>query len=92
MINAQPPNSDRHHASSPLRTTAIVIYATLGLLVAAIPQSLANWLREMRGSAVQERLLLGAETLQSLSERAGLAAPYRRGRELFLMIGGHEGN
>jgi hypothetical protein len=91
MTNAKLPD-DRDGTPPPLRTTAIVIYATLALLVAAIPQSLTNWLREMKSIELQEKLLPGAETLQSLSERAGLTAPYRRGRELFLALKGSEDN
>jgi hypothetical protein len=90
MSNAKPPDTDRSRIFSPLRTTAVVIYATLALLVAAIPQSLTNWLREMKSSEVQEKLLRCTETLQSLSERAGWTTPYRRGRELFLALKGSE--
>jgi hypothetical protein len=92
MTDAKLPDIDRHRTPPPLRTAAIVIYATLALLVAAIPQSLTNWLRDMKSSELQERLLPGAEWLQSLSERAGLTTPYRRGRELFLALKGGEDN
>jgi hypothetical protein len=92
MTDAKLPDIDRHGTPHPLRTTAIVIYATLALLVAAIPQSLTNWLREFKSIELQEKLLPGAETLQSLSERAGFTTPYKRGRELFLALKGGEDN
>jgi hypothetical protein len=92
MTDAKLPDIDRHGTPPPLRTAAIVIYATLALLVAAIPQSLTNWLREMKSSELEEKLLPGAERLQSLSERAGFSTPYRRGRELFLALKGSEDN
>jgi hypothetical protein len=92
MTNAKQSDIDRHGIFPPLCTTAIVIYATLALLVAAIPQSPSNWLREMKSSEVQEKLLRGAETLQSLLERAGFATPYRRSREHFLALKGSEDN
>ena len=92
MTDAKLPDIDRHRTPSPLRTAAIVIYATLALLVAAIPQSLTNWLREMKCIEFQEKLLPGAERLQSLSERAGFSTSYRRCRELFLAVKGGEDN
>jgi len=81
-----------HPPPRPLRTAAIVIYATLVLLVIAIPQSLANWLRDMKSSAVQEILLRGAEGLEDASRRTGIDAPYRRARALFLAFAGKEEN
>ena len=84
MTDAKLPDGTPH----PLRTTAIVICATLAVLIAAIPQSLTNWLREFKSIELQEKLLPGAEILQSLSERAGFTTPYKRGRELFLALKG----
>ena len=76
----------------PLRTAAIVIYATLALLAIAIPQSPANWLRDMKSSAVQETLLRGAEALEDAARRTGIDVPYRRARALFLAFAGKEEN
>jgi hypothetical protein len=89
MTNTE--STDRHPTYSPLHSTAVVIYATLALLAVAIPQSVTNWLREMKGSVVQENLLLGAEALQSVSEKVGVAEPYRRCREFFLTTTGQDG-
>jgi hypothetical protein len=68
----------------PLRTTAIVIYATLALLVLTIPGGLVNWSKNFEPGAAQDVLLRTAEALQSLSQRLGANWPYRRGREIFL--------
>ena len=75
----------------PLRTTAIVIYGTLGLLALAVPRGLVNWSKNFEPNAAQEVLLRAAEAVQSLSQRVGADWPYRRGRELFLhATGKHE--
>ena len=85
------PNVDQPR-SCRQRTAAIVIYATFALLAVTIPQSLVNWLGDMRGNAVQERLLRGAEFLQSFSNGTGIATPYRRSRDLFNALTGHSEN
>jgi hypothetical protein len=79
-------------SARPLRTAAVVIYATLALLAIAVPQSPANWLRDMKSSAIQETLLRGAEALEAASRRAGIDLPYRRARALFLAFAGKEEN
>ena len=75
---------------SPLRSTAIVIYATLLLLAVTIPQSLTNWLADMNGNPVQETALRGAEVVRNLSQRAGVATVYQRARGIFIAVSGVE--
>ena len=86
-----PPNPDQPRPY-PLRTAVIVIYATFALLAVTIPQSLVNWLGDMRSNLVQETLLVGARSLQSIAEQTGVATPYRRARELFNTTTGHDDN
>ena len=74
--------------AKPLRTTAIVLYATLALLALTIPQSLTNWLGDMNGNPMQEIALRGAEILRNLSERAGVATVYQRARDFFIAVSG----
>jgi hypothetical protein len=88
-VNQSDPHQPLPH---PLRTTTIVIYATFALLAATIPQSVVNWIGDMRGNAVQEALMRGAEAFQSAAERTGIATPYRRARDLFDAVTGHDGN
>jgi hypothetical protein len=74
----------------PLRTTAIVLYATFALLALTIPQSLTNWLADMNGNPVQETALRGAEIVRNLSQRAGVATVYQRARDIFIAVTGVE--
>jgi hypothetical protein len=67
----------------PVRTAAIVIYATLALLILTIPQSLPNWLRDMEESPIQQVLLHAASGVQVAAEAVGLEVPYRRARAAF---------
>ncbi|HTG04951.1 MAG TPA: hypothetical protein VK635_12970 [Bradyrhizobium sp.] len=83
---------ERGHSANPLRTAAIVIYATLALLAVTIPQSVENWLADMNGNRVEDTALRGAEVLRNLSERAGVAGVYQRARDIFLAISGAEPN
>ena len=84
--------SNDRHGGSPVRTAAIIIYATFALLMLTIPQSLVNWLRDMDENPVQQTLLRGAEAGQAVSRRAGLDAPYRRMRAEFYALTGKEDN
>jgi hypothetical protein len=90
---ALPPAATRPgRKARPLRTAAAVIYATLGLLAVAIPQSLVNRVRDINSGAIEEALLPAAEALQQASQRAGLTVPYQRARALFLAVAGKEEN
>ena len=86
-----PTNPDQPQPD-PLRTAMIVIYATFALLAVTIPQSLVNWLGDMRSNPVQEVLLRGAQALQSLAEQTGVATPYRLAHKLFNAATGHDDN
>jgi hypothetical protein len=67
----------------PVRTAAMVIYATFALLILTIPQSLPNWLRDMEENPVQQVLLQAASGVQAASQAVGLDIPYRRARAAF---------
>lgn len=84
------PSEFERQPQSPLRVTAIVIYLTLALLAVTIPQSLTNWLSDMNGNPVQETALRSAEILRNLSQRAGVAGPYQRARDIFIAVSGAE--
>ena len=90
MRHVNPSELEPQRPVGALRTTAIVIYATLALLAVTIPQSLTNWLADMNGNPVQETALRGAEVLRNLSQRAGVAAVYQRARDIFIAISGVE--
>jgi hypothetical protein len=68
----------------PLRTAAIVIYATLLLLALTIPRSLTNWVKGFEPNGVQSVALQAAEGLAAFSHRIGADWVFERGRELFL--------
>jgi hypothetical protein len=81
---------ERPRSNSEPRTAAIVIYATLALLAVTIPQSVVNWLADMNGNPVVETALRGAEVLQNMSQRAGVATVYQRARDIFIAVSGAE--
>jgi len=74
----------------PLHAAALVIYGTLFLLALAIPQSLANWLRDMNENPVEALALRGAEAWQAAAAKTRLPAVYRRARGVFIAISGVE--
>ena len=90
MKHANPREFERPRSANPLRTAAIVIYATLALLAVTIPQSVENWLADMNGNPVEDAALRGAAVLRNLSQRAGVAAVYQRARDIFIAISGAE--
>jgi hypothetical protein len=82
----------RQGRAHPVRTAAVIVYATFLLLILAIPQSLVNWLRDMDASPVQEFALRGAEAVQAASHRVGLDVPYIRARSAFFVLTGKDDN
>jgi hypothetical protein len=92
MKHVDPSDLDQPQPAHPLRTAAIIIYATLALLALTIPQSLTNWLSDMNGNPAQETALRGAEVLRNASESTGVAGVYQRARDKFLSISGVEAN
>ena len=83
----QPP---RQPAANPVRTAAVIIYATFALLVLTIPQSVTNWLRDMDESPLQQACLQAADAVQSASHRVGLDVAYREARAAFHALTGKE--
>jgi hypothetical protein len=86
-INHVPPGPGAPQAR-PLRTTSIVIYATLALLLLTIPQSLVNWVKGFEPNRVQAAALSAAEVVADASHRLGLDRPFAWGRERFLAVTG----
>ena len=78
------PNIPGRLQSAPVRTAAVVIYATLIALALTIPQSLVNWAKNFEPSRSQEAILVGVETIQAVSDRIGLSRPFIVARQLFL--------
>jgi hypothetical protein len=72
----------------PLKTTSLVIYATLLLLAVTIPRALVNWSRNFEPNVAQEAALRVAEAIQSMSQRVGADWLYREGRKEFLELTG----
>jgi hypothetical protein len=72
----------------PLRTTAIVVYATLALLALAIPQAAVNRLNDFGPSPLRDGALTVAQAIVDASHRTGLDRPYHAGRRAFLSLTG----
>jgi hypothetical protein len=84
MANAEKTEAMRQQGgANPVRTTAVIVYATFLLLILTIPQSLPNWLRDMDESPVQQVLLRAASGMQAASQAVFLDVPYRRARAAF---------
>jgi hypothetical protein len=86
-------SSDTSRSSEPrpqgagsLRKTAVVIYATLVLLTATIPESVVGWVREFKSTEVQDVLLPAAQALERLGQATGISAPYTSARAAFLAL------
>jgi hypothetical protein len=74
----------------PLRTSAIVIYATLALLALTIPRGLVNWSRNFDPNLLQQATYSVAQWVQLASRQLGLDLPYAHGRALFLKLTGKQ--
>jgi hypothetical protein len=74
--------------AQPLKTTSVVIYATLLLLAVTIPRALVNWSKNFEPNVAQETVLRVAEAIQSMSQRVGADWLYREGRKEFLELTG----
>ena len=83
---AEPPPRDAH----PLRTAAIVIYATFALLILAVPPSLVSRLNDLNENPVQQIALRVAEGVQAASHAMRLDVAYIEARRAFLAITGKE--
>ena len=80
----------RQGSAHPVRTAAIVIYATFALLILTIPQSLPNWLRDREENPVQQVLLRAAGGVEAAAQAVALDVPYRRARAAFHRWAGKE--
>ncbi|HLH87028.1 MAG TPA: hypothetical protein VKX28_01115 [Xanthobacteraceae bacterium] len=74
----------------PVRTAAVIIYATFALLLLTIPQSLTSWLRDMDENPLQQASLYVADAVQAASHRVGLDIAYREARAAFHASTGKE--
>jgi hypothetical protein len=90
MKHVDPTELERPRPTGKVRTTAIVLYCTLMLLAATIPQSVVNWLGDMNGNPIQETALRGAQALRNLSQGAGVSTVYQQARDIFIAISGVE--
>jgi hypothetical protein len=84
------PGTPDQRGGNPVRTAAVIVYATFALLILTIPQSVANWLRDMDENPAQQVLLRAAEGVQAASHRVGLDIPYRALRATFRTLAGKE--
>ena len=66
---------------------AVIVYATMVLLLLANPQALANWLADLPQNAITEAARSSAEDVVDVSSRLGLSAPYEAARKAFLKSG-----
>jgi hypothetical protein len=76
----------------PLSVAAVVIYATLALLALTVPRGLVNWSRDMEPGARQQAVLAAAQTIERLSDWAGISRPYQWARKTFLDATGKSEN
>ena len=90
MSNVGDTSVHRAQRGNPVRTTAVIIYASFALLILAIPQSVTNWLRDMNENPIQQVLLRGAEGLQAAARGIGLDIPYRAARAKFRALTGKD--
>jgi hypothetical protein len=66
---------------------AVIVYATMVVLLFANPQALANWLADLPQNAITDAAKSTAEEVVGESARLGLSAPYEAAREAFLKSG-----
>jgi hypothetical protein len=74
----------------PLRTSTVVIYATLVLLALTIPRGLVNWSRNFDPNPLQQATYSVAQWIQLASRQLGLDLPYAHARALFLKLTGKQ--
>jgi hypothetical protein len=66
---------------------AVIVYATMVVLLLANPQALVNWIADLPQNAMTETARSAAEQVAAVSSRLGLSAPYEAAREAFLRSG-----
>ena len=75
---------------NPVFAAALVLYGTLALLWATVPDSVVSWLQGLNSNVVEQQALRAAEAVQTVSDRIYLSAPYRYARAAFLREIGDE--
>lgn len=70
-------------SSSNLRTTALILYATLAILWLAIPQSVTNWSREFLPDFTQPYATRIAETAEGAASATRIPLLYESARASF---------
>ena len=66
---------------------AVIVYATMIVLLLANPQALVNWLADLPQNAITDAARSAAEEVVEASSRLGLSVPYEAAREAFLKSG-----
>ena len=66
---------------------AVIVYATMIVLLLANPQALVNWVADLPQNAITDAARSAAEEVVGVSARLGLSAPYEAAREAFLKSG-----
>ncbi len=77
---------ERAPQARPLRSAAIVLYSTLGLLWLAVPQSVSNWTREVLPTPMQPYAAAAAETVEAFARQTGLPSLFETSREFFVLV------
>lgn len=80
------PDSHKNAAARPLRSAAIVLYASLALLWLAIPQSISGFARETLPVFLQGTAVPIAEAVEAAARYTGLPALYEYARDFFLLV------
>ncbi|ARN80384.1 hypothetical protein [Methylocystis bryophila] len=66
---------------------AVVVYATMLVLLLANPRALVDWIADLPQNAITETARSAAEKIAEVSSRLGLSEPYGAAREAFLRSG-----
>jgi hypothetical protein len=66
---------------------AVIVYATMIVLLLANPKALVNWIADLPQNAITDAAKSAAEGVADVSSRLGLSAPYEAAREAFLRSG-----
>jgi hypothetical protein len=71
-------------ARGSIRATAVVIYASLGLLALTIPHSIANWLRGAESAVLRRLAVPVADAIDEAARVTGAGRPYAWAHQIFL--------
>jgi hypothetical protein len=81
---SKPENRRTGEGMRPVTTAAVVIYATLGLMLFMIPQSLINWINDHDSAVSRVVLLPLANAIERTSSMIGANYPYLYLRQRYL--------